>query len=137
MKWCSIFSPPVNEYVIYHIEKWWGLILLYAFIPKYYLLHFFNHRIPHIIHQMKNRCICVSHSNHIINRFCEFKNEVNLAPPHIIQSEIFHISNFSNIIFLIRGLLLTNDHGLKILFYVPQPFKHDQHWSKSCFSNSK
>ena len=137
MKWCVIFILPVNEYVIYHIEKWWGLSRLYAFILKYYFLHFFI-IVSHISYTKWRIGVSVL-ATWIIskNRFCEFKNEVNLAPPHIIQSEIFHISNFSNIIFLIRGLLRTNDHGLKILFYVPQHFKHDQHWTKSCFNNSK
>ena len=137
MKWCAIFSLPFNEYSVYHIIEWRLLIVFLAFMPIYFFLHIFHHEIPHFIHLMKNRCICVSHSKHLINRSCESQNICNLVPLQIIQNIIPYGLSFSYFIFSIWHPFLTNDHILKIIFYLKQSFKHDDYWSKSCFSNNK
>ena len=85
----------------------------------------------------ENRYIRVSHSKHLINRSCESQNICNLVPSQIIQNIIPHSLSFSYIILSIWHPFLTNDHISKIMFYLKQSFKHDDYWSKSCFSNSK
>ena len=117
MKWCAIFGPLSDEYIIYHSIRWHTLLLVLAFKLVYFCLHLFYHCIPHIILLMKNRLICVSCTKHAISRSHESKNIVNLVPPQFIWNQFSHSCCFSNVIFSISRPLLTNDHVLKASSY--------------------
>lgn len=50
------------------------------------LFHLQNHRITHLINQMKAWLVCIINSNHVINRCCESKIVINFFPPILIHN---------------------------------------------------